>query len=277
MPENIDNEYVLWDESGEQSGGVDDVVSTLEQMSPYARRPNVRRMNGPDLAYTDWVREQTPENMSKLLDALAPTINSEVTRYSGSPTLLRSKAKVLAVNAIKTYNPMQGTKLSSWVVTGLKPLARYSIKQRDIKIPEVAARQAAELDSVSRRMSEELGRDPTDEELADETGLSVKRIRSVRSKAVASVTSGRFDEQEGEDASLAPAVQKSDPIPFAQEAVYQGLSDMDRFIFDAATGSHGVKQLPAIEVAGRLGVSPATVSQKAKAIGNQIAYVVNHA
>ena len=260
------------------NGGVAAVESAIASI---AGKPgietDVRKMNGPDAAYAAWVRDKTPENMSGVLSALAPTINSEVTRYPGPSTLLRSKARVLAVNAVKTFNPMSGAKLNSWVVTNLKQLARYSVKQRDVSIPEVAARQAAAVDAATRSLSDELGRDPTDAELADELGISEKRVRNVRSKAVASVNSGRFDEIEGEeDSSMVPGVVTPSNVPFAQEAVYMGLSDQDKLVFDAATGSHGVGMIPAQEVARRLGISPAAVSQRAKAIADQIAYVAEN-
>ena len=256
--------------------GVDSVVSVIKSLSPAQEGPKVDKLSEGERAYADWLRDKSSENMSKLLSAYAPTINSEITRYSGPQTLLRSKAKVLTVNAIKTFNPMSGTRLNSWIVTNLKPLSRYSVQQRDIHVPEVAARQAAAVDRATNELSDELGREPTDEELADELGISVKRVKSVRSKSVASVTSGKFDESESDDMSMAPGVHETDKVPFAQEAVYMDLSDTDKLIFDAATGSHGVSRMPVSEVSARLGISPGAVSQRARAIGERIAYVVNN-
>lgn len=241
-----------------------------------AEGPKLTRLTEGENAYADWLREKTPESMARVLEAYAPTINSEITRYAGPKPLLRSKAKVLTVSAVKSFNPMSGARLNSWIVTNLKPLARYSIQQRDIHIPEVAARQAAELAAVADRLQDELGRDPTDEELADETGLSVNRVSSVRKKAVAAVTSSSFDETDTEDASAVPGVVEPSKVPFAQEAVYADLSPEDRFIFDSVTGMHGVPKRPGLQVAKLLGISPAAVSQRARAIGEQIAYVVNN-
>jgi len=256
--------------------GVGSVMSAISSLSPDTPGPKLKNLTDGETAYADWLRDKSPENMSKVLAAYSPTINSEITRYSGSQPLLRSKARVLAVRAVKTFDPMSGVRLSSWIVTNLKPLARYSIQQRDIHIPEVAARQAAAVDAAVKSLSDELGRDPTDDEVADEIGISVKRVSDVRRKAVASLPSGRFDEMGNDDYAGTPGVVEPSKVPFAQEAVYQDLSDSDKFIFDAATGSHGVSRIPAIEVARRLGVSPASVSQRAKAIGEQIAYVVDN-
>lgn len=256
--------------------GVASVMSAISSLSQDAPGPKLKNLTDGETAYADWLRDKSPENMSKVLAAYAPTINSEITRYSGSQPLLRSRARVLAVKAVKTFDPMSGARLNSWIVTNLKPLSRYSIQQRDIHIPEVAARQAAAVDAAVRSLSDELGRDPTDDEVADEIGISVKRVADVRKKAVATVSSGRFDEAGDDDYSGTPGVVEPSKVPFAQEAVYRDLSDSDKFIFDSATGSHGARKIPAVEVARRLGVSPASVSQRAKAIGEQIAYVVDN-
>lgn len=229
-----------------------------------------------DEAYAAWAADRTPENMSRVVEAMGPTINSEIMRHSGPKAILRSKAKALVVRAVKTYDPSSGTRLQSWVVTNLQPLSRYSIRQRDVRVPEVASRQAAAVARATDELRDELGRDPTDEEIGDEIGISARRVSAVRQKAVASVNSGRFDEALSEDASSQPGVAVPDRVPFAVEAVYQGLSPVDRAIFDGVTGSHGARMRSASDVASMLRVSPAQVSGRAKAIANEIAWVVNN-
>lgn len=222
-------------------------------------------------AYDKWVVDQTPENMSGVLDSLMPTINSEIMRFEGPKAHLRSKAKALAVKAVKTFNPMSGAKLQSWVVTQLQPLSRYGQGLRDVKAPELAIRQAAEVDRVTKLLSDDLGRDPTDEEIADEIGISVKKVKRVRRQVVPSVTAGSFElAQETDNSYNAPGVSTVSKVPYAQEAVYMSLNPRDRFIFDARTGSHGARSLSAVDVAKRLGISPAAVSQRANAIAEMI-------
>lgn len=247
--------------------------------TPYGAAHQQRTaLNSYDDAYANWLQDRSPANMSKLLDTFAPTINSEIMRYEGSKPLLRSKARVLAIKAIKSYNPAAGAKLQSWVVTNLRPLARYGQQQRDVKIPEVALRQAAEVNRVAKELADDLDRDPTDEEIADEIGISPKRVANVRKMAIASVPSGRMDEMAGEDGdtSIAPAVSEVNPLPFAQQAVYMSLDGTDKAIFDYLTGSNGKKQMSAKAIALMLGISPAAVSQHAGRIGQQISEVANY-
>lgn len=263
------------------SSGVDLVQQEIYRISEGTgtskQTPLKDKLNGPDYAYAIWVKDQTPENMSNVISALAPTINSEILHYSGPKSLLRSKAKVIAVDAVKHFNPMSGAKLSSWVTTNLKQLSRYSIQNRDIKIPEIAAQQAALVNATTEELKSELGRDPTDAELADELGIPEKRIAYVRSKAVASINSSKFDELD--DDTPPPSslgVIQSDIVTFAQEAIYRDLSERDKYIFDAITGLHGKNKQSAAELSKNLGVSPAAISQRAKFIGDQIKYIVNN-
>lgn len=259
------------------SSGYEEVVAGIRDIADGNPGPKTRNLTSGETAYADWLRNKTPENMSKTVEAFYPTINSEITRYSGPRNLLRSQAKILTIKAIKSFNPMSGAKLNSWIVTNLKPLSRYSVKQRDIKIPEVAARQAAQVNRAFEDLRDEYGRDPTDEEIADELGITPKRVADVRRKSVASVSSGSFDEVGEDDMASIPGVTQTNRLPFAQEAVYNSLSEDDKFIFDSITGLNGATQLPAKEVARRLGVSPAAVSQRAARIGNAIAEIVNNA
>ncbi len=221
-------------------------------------------------AYDKWVVDQTPENMSGVLDALMPTINSEIMRYEGSKTHLRSRAKALAVKAVKTFNPMSGARLQSWVTTNLKQLSQYGQGLRDVKAPELAIRRAAEIDSVSKRLSDELGRDPTDLELADEIGISPKKIQRIRKQVAASVNSGSLEVEGGDVANSSPGVYTPSTLPYASEAVYMSLSPKDRTIFDMRNGMHGVNAMSNDAIATRLGVSAPSVTQRANYIGELI-------
>lgn len=259
----------------EREPGAD--VAEIKIPSPGVEPPPRPKPASCDDAYAAWAADMSPANMTAVLDTLSPTINSEITRYEGSRPLLRSRARALAVRAVKTYDPSSGARLQSWVVTNLQPLSRYGKKQRDVHIPEVAARQAAIVDRATREFREDYGRDPTDEELADDLGMTPKRVADVRRMAVPSVAAGQFDEiaTDDGDSSIAPGVVTPSQVPFAQDAVYMSLDDNDKFIFDALTGSHGTRQLSAKAVAATLGVSQSAISQRAKAIANQISEVAN--
>lgn len=223
-------------------------------------------------AYNKWVVSRTPEDMAGLVDAFMPTVNAEIMQYSGPKELLRARGRFLVTQAVKSFNPMGGTRLNSWVVTNLKQLSRYGKRLRPVRASEAMLRNAAELSSVEKRLEDDLGRKPTDEELTDETGWSAKTIAEIRKSAVASVSGGSFGEDdEGEGSAAEPGLVRPSRVPYAAEAVYMGLDDKDKAIFDGKTGMHGKKQVSGSSLADMLNITPAAVSQRSSAIGRDIA------
>lgn len=219
-------------------------------------------------AYNAWVVSRTPENMAGLVEAFMPTVNAEIMQYSGPKELLRSRGRFLVTQAVKSYNPMSGTKLNSWVVTNLKQLSRYGKRLRPVRASEAMLRNAAELASVERRMEDDLGRKPTEDELVDETGWSRKTLSEIRRSAVASVNGSMFGEDdEGEGGISEPGMVRPSRMPYAAEAVYMGLDDTDKAIFDGRTGMHGKNVVSGTSLADMLNITPAAVSQRASAIG----------
>lgn len=223
-------------------------------------------------AYNAWVVNRTPENMAGLVEAFMPTVNAEIMQYSGPKELLRSRGRFLVTQAIKSFNPMGGTRLNSWVVTNLKQLSRYGKRLRPVRASEAMLRNAAELASVERRLEDDLGRRPTDDELMDETGWSKKTIADIRKSSVASVNGSMFEDDDDGDGTLSdPGLVRPSRLPYAAEAVYMGLDDKDKAIFDGKTGMHGKKQTSGSSLADMLKISPAAVSQRSSAIGREIA------
>ena len=220
-------------------------------------------------AYNKWVVDQSPANMAELVSAFMPTVNAELQQYSGSKDLLRARAKSFVIQAVKSFNPLGPAKLNSWVVTNLKQLSRYGKRLRPIRASEDLIRSAADLNRVTLELEDRLGRKPTDEELQDETGWTPKTMARIRAAAVPSVQATGVVDSEG--APEEPAVAKSDEIPFISDAVYGSLGKRDRTIFDHRLGTHGKEQLSGVDLAKKLGVSPAYVSQRASRIASLIA------
>ena len=225
--------------------------------------------------YQQWLTTNKDEDLSKVLDDLSPSVTAEVHRYAGAGksnlSLLRSKAKLLTVKAIKSFDPTQGAKLKSWVVTQMQPLQRYAQQLKPVYIPEVSYRQSAEVHSVRQRMTDDLGRAPTDEEMADEIGLNPNQIRKLTNAARPTMYESELvGPEESGGGEFSPAVSFTNPMGEASEVVYDSISDRDRQIFNWTTGKNGKAQISNIEIAKRLGITPSLVSQRAKWIANKI-------
>lgn len=223
-------------------------------------------------AYDSWKLDPSPVNMGGVLKELDPIITSEISRYSGGP-VLKTKAKALTINAVKSYDPDRGANLKSWVVTQLQPLSRYRQNLQPLRVPEVAGRKAAELNRMQKELGETSGRNPTDIELADYSGVSVKRINQLRdmSKAVTTESAMASASGDNEGPGALPGVSDSGhTISDSAEEIYKGLDDRAKFIYDASTGGHGKPVMQKTDIAARLGVTPAFISQQSEAIANSI-------
>ena len=230
-------------------------------------------------AYNRWVVSRSPEDMAGVVEAFMPTINAEIMQYSGPKELLRSRARFIVTQAVKSFNPMGGTRLNSWIVTNLRQLSRYGKRLRPVRASEAMLRNAAELAEAEKRLEDDLGRKPTGDELVDETGWSRKTIADIRKASVASVSASAFGSDDEGEANVAsdPGIVVPSKMPYAAEAVYMGLDDRDKEIFDRKTGMHGKKQISGSSLADMLNVTPAAVSQRSAAIGQAVADMAGRA
>lgn len=227
--------------------------------------------NSVDLAYEKWKADQSPENLNGVVQALGPTITSEIQRYPGPKPLLRSRAKLLATRAVRSYDPASGAKLQSWVVTQMQPLSRYSKNLQPVHVSDDLYRRSSELNRFATDYELENGVAPSDEELSDYSGVSVAKIRKYRQARPAVTSESQYLEASPDVAgSTLPATQSVSQVGTASELVYESLSPRDKLIYDHKLGAHGKKELPAAELAKRLGVSPAYISQVSSRIAETI-------
>ena len=221
-------------------------------------------------SYLKWTTEPTPENMSRVVSELDPVISSELYRYDGPRDLLRGRARVIAAESVRSYDPGSGAALKTWVTGNLRGLTRYSRQLKPVHASEDAHRGSAEIARVRSELSDTLNREPDYTELADATGMSVPKIKRLE-RARRSVVSESAFEGESDDSQLSlPGTVQSHRLPEYAEGVYESLSERDRKIFDMKTGRAGGAPVPNHIIAKRLGLSPAYVSQRGKELALRI-------
>jgi len=220
----------------------------------------------PDLVgpYEAWKTEQTPQRAGELLKAVEPTISASLRTYGTqkSPTL-RSRARILALDAISRYDPTKSA-MKTHLMSQLQGLRRYAAKEQQIlSVPEQVGLNLGHLRASENELQDKLGRDPSDVELADHTGLSLKRIAYIRKARPSwSESSMVRPSDEGEDV-FAPAVQqRGTGVRQWHELVYHDLDGRDQLIMEHTFGMHGKPVLTNQLLAKKLGVSPGAVSQR---------------
>lgn len=223
-----------------------------------------------DTAYTQWQTAKTPETNTALLKTIQPVIDTAVTSYAGNnanPTL-RSRAKIMALKALDTYDPNRGN-VRTHLLSQLQSLRRLSAQSQNIvSIPEQVGLDYGAITDAEAELYDELSRDPTDDELADKTGLSVRRIRKVRAfnqPVSEGMTQQVTDENPpGDVASAVPGTTTAEDAWF--NFVYDDLSPTDKLVADMALGRHGRRRASTQDIARRLNITPGAVSQRAAKI-----------
>ena len=235
-------------------------------MSTSKSIPEGRNVSPLSGAYDFWNKNRTPKSMGDLLHAAAPTISKAITSYAGGDKSMRGRARVLATGAFKSYDPNRGTKLESHLLTQLQPLRRtYFDRASPLRIPERVRIDRVTLEGGEQELRDNLGRDPSDDEVADHIGLSRKRISHIRAFGRAAVPTSSFLSGDEDQAEL-PGVSRVDPVAVWTDYVYHDLDALDKQIFDWRTGAHGKRMLSNNEIARRLKLSAGAVSQRAAKI-----------
>lgn len=224
-----------------------------------------------DATYTQWQKQRTPAMNTKLLSTLQPVIDTAVTSYAGAnpgPTI-KSRAKLMALKALETYDPQRGN-VKTHLLSQLQSLRRMSAQEQNIiHIPEQVGLDFQRLSESENELRDRLGRDPTDDELADHTMLSPRRIRKIRSfrQPLAEGTTTTENDYENDSDGVASTIPGADRGHEAwMNFVYDDLSPTDKLIMDLTLGRNGRRRTSTQDIAKRLNITPGAVSQRAAKI-----------
>lgn len=227
--------------------------------------------------YGMWQRNKTPEANDAMLKALNPIIDNAVKTYGGSDRnpVIRSKAKKIVIDALPNYDPAN-TKLKTYVFNHLQGLKRFSMQQGQIiSIPEQVQLDYVNLKKKEDELREDLGRDPSDNELADATFLSPKRIAYVRNLRMPSsegtILQPLMNSDSGDfnDPHVVNRASKGD-LSAWHSFVYDSLGDTDKVIMEHSFGLNGKKVLSNQQIAAKLGVTPAAISLRKSRIQQEL-------
>jgi Sigma-70 region 3 len=209
-------------------------------------------------AYAGWKADPTPSKLNAVVDVLHPQIDQHLARMGmhGDP-LMRSKARLLAADAIKTWDPGQGGSLPTWTGHQLMQLHRFRrLSQQALDIPEGVQLDALKIEQQRRELAEKKNREPTQEELADATGFSMKRLRDVQTGMRPTPAASAFG-----DAS--PAMLYNDHTAEAMDAIYGTADTVDKQIMEGRMGYNGAPTVDTRTLLLRTKLTPPQLSRRA--------------
>lgn len=229
-------------------------------MSDQSYQPSAEPPATTDSHYRTWIADPTPDNLNRVVRSMDNAIGYKLTSLGVADNpQMRSQARLYAAAAVRKFNPASGASLATWTQSQLQSLQRYRREsQGPVKVPDRASIDAWVIERTSRELGDELGFEPDVMQIADRSGLSVKRIANVRkiTRPVAS-TEQMFDDG-------------STPADFMGEAleyVYSDSDSTDRKIIEMTTGYGGSEVMSKKDVAERLGISASQVTRRSDRIG----------
>lgn len=231
--------------------------------------PNRPPLSPPADPFEDYRKKPTPQGLRGVVDSLDPTIQKALRAYAPNATpVIQGRARILAANAVRSYTPGHGADLNTHVYRQLQRLQREGPSITDpMPQPERTRRDSGKIMAAISQASDDIGREPTDEELSELTGLPVRRITKIRKGIRSRISESQYteglgnDDDDGDHAQEATATERTGYDDWV-DAVYHDLPEVDRVILQYRTGFRGAPKLSSMEIARRLKLSPAAISQR---------------
>ena len=276
MPLESNQPDILSKFRARRKSGIDNqfVAETSKKFAPPKKEQEQIIEGDLDTLYSSWTAKKDPKILNTMLTKLGPTINGAMTSYGGvGNPVMKARAKQFAVEALKTYDASKNTSLKSWVSLNLQGLQRFQHESSPLKLPERVRIDNYRLLRAAEEFSNENNRVPTDDELADLTGISKKRINYVRKIAVPVLNEGQFDLVDGDsdsDNSYIPGIDTNEWQNVWAEYVYSDLDPIDKQIYDMrmGRGRYAGKPLSVNDIANTLKISSSAVSQRSNRIAS---------
>ena len=175
------------------------------------------------------------------------------------------------VRASEKFDWRKGYKFSTYATFWIRQAIQRGIetKARTIRIPIHVGQRERKIAKAERELSTQLGRMPTDEEIAEHSGLTVDHIREARDAARTITSLDRPVGEEGETAfgdllpADAPPPEEEVHIGLREEALRRAVSrlpDIEQQVVKLRYGINGGgSPTPLRETAERVGMTPAEV------------------
>lgn len=213
------------------------------------------------------------EQMIKANLRLVVKIAQDYSKYGLPLQDLISEGNIGLMKAVERFDPKKGGKLSTyaawWIKQGIKrALANQS---KTIRLPVHMVDKISKLRRITDALSEAYGREPTDEELCEETGIPMKKISLLKRAAMrpTSLDAPVGDDDRSNYAEIIGDEHAVDPFEaLSEKNMHRQLDDLmevlderESKIIDARYGISGKTPMTLEEVGREFGITRERIRQ----------------
>ncbi len=229
-----------------------------------------------EIELADRIKKGDKEARSHMIQAnlrLVVKIAQDYANY-GLPLLdLISEGNIGLMKAVERFDPNKGGKLSTYAAWWIKQSIKRALanQSKTIRLPVHMVDKISKMRRVAMVLSEELGRDPTDDELSEEIGIDRGKLAQLKAASLRPASldapiseddNTEFGEIVGDDNAQTPFELLSHKNMHGQlDTLLEVLDERERKIIDARFGLEGQKPKTLEEVGQEFGVTRERIRQ----------------
>jgi RNA polymerase primary sigma factor len=184
-----------------------------------------------------------------------------------------SEGNIGLMTAVDRFDPLKGAKLSTYAAWWIRQSIKRALSNqgKTIRLPVHLGDKILKMRRVALQMSEELGREPTDDELGEEIGIAVGKVTELKTASIrpASLDAPigdqdltEFGESVADEEARTPfELLRDKDLRNEVDGLLDELDDREKKIISERFGFDGGKRKTLQQIGNKLGVSRERIRQ----------------